>query len=148
VAHTWHPEIRDRVKVHDLRKPLPFKSAFFDFVMCNAVIQHINPDDVHKVVLPELVRVLQPKGVLELMFKNGKGTITVYDKDFCTHRCFQLFEENEILKTLNKCGMELIKAEGKELGGVMWFVDPKSIRHCVMFLRKTGANKDVVRTNK
>ncbi len=34
----------------------------FDFAMCNSVIQHINSDDVHAMVLPELVRVIRPGG--------------------------------------------------------------------------------------
>jgi SAM-dependent methyltransferase len=136
VAHKWHPEIKERVSVHDLREPLSFEDNSFDFAMCNAVIQHIDPCRVYDTVLPELVRTLKPGGVMQLMFKSGSGTETLYDKDYDAHRCFQLFEENQMLAMLKEHGMELIEAEGEKLGGVMWFVDPKHSRHCAMFLRK------------
>ncbi len=138
VANEWHPEIRNRLKLHDLRAPLPFEDACFDFVMCNAVIQHIESEYVFKTVLPEFVRVLRPKGILQLMFKNGVGTEIVYDKDYCSDRCFQLYEENEILNALENRGMSLVKAKHNRLGGLMEFVDPKGSHHCVMFLRKNG----------
>ena len=136
IANEWHPEIQNRLKVHDLRKPLPFEDACFDFVMCNAVIQHIEPDDVFETVLPEFVRVLRPKGILQLMFKNGVGTEVVYDKDYCANRCFRLYEENEILDALENRGMNLVESEHDRLGGLMRFVDPKGSHHCVMFLCK------------
>lgn len=136
IARKWHPEIRDKVAVHDLRKPLPYASASFDFALCNAVIQHIDPCRVYDTVLPELVRILKPGGVLQLMFKNGSGVETIYDKDYDIERCFQLFEEKRILVMLQEHGMTLIEAEGEKLGGVMWFIDPKYSRHSAMFLRK------------
>lgn len=140
VAHEWHPEIRERVSVHDLRDPLPFEDACFDFALCNAVIQHIEPCRVYNTVLPELVRILKPEGVLQLMFKNGSGTETLYDKDYDTYRCFQLYKEEQILKILREHSMELIGTKGQKLGGLMWFVDPKNSHHCVMFLRKSSPN--------
>lgn len=136
VAREWHPEIRERIAVHDLRQPLPYASASFDFAMCNAVIQHIDPCRVYDTVLPELIRVLKPGGVLQLMFKSGSGVERVYDKDYETERCFQLFEEEQILAMLQERGMTLIEAEGEKLGGIMWFIDPKHSRHSAMFLRK------------
>jgi SAM-dependent methyltransferase len=145
VAHEWHPEIQERVKVHDLRDPLPFPDGFFDFAMCNSVIQHINSDDVYAMVLPELERVIRPGGVLLLVFKSGKDTISVYDKDFCAQRCFRLFEENRILEALKMRGMRLIEDGGEELGGVMWFIDPKKIRHCATFLSKHKNEKNLFR---
>ncbi len=140
VAHEWHPEIKTRVFVHDLREPLPFENNLFDFAMCNAVIQHIDPCRVYETVLPELVRILKSGGVLQFMFKNGNGVDTLYDKDYDTQRCFQLYEEKQILKMLEERGMQLIEVEDDKLGGVMWFVDPKHSRHCVIYLRKYDAN--------
>jgi len=43
-ATRLHPEIVDRLLVMDLRKGLSFPASSFDFVMCNAVIQHIARD--------------------------------------------------------------------------------------------------------
>lgn len=142
-AREWHPEIKDWVFVHDLRKTLPFKDGHFDFVMCNAVIQHIDPQIVHTVTIPELVRVIRPGGILQLMFKCGSGTETLYDKDYDTWRCFQLFEAEEILNRLGACGMELIEGDKDRLGGVMWFVDPKNSRHSVMLTRKKDLKDQV-----
>ena len=45
LGKTWHPEIADKLSVADLREPLAFKSDFFDLVLCNAVIQHLSPQD-------------------------------------------------------------------------------------------------------
>ena len=134
----WHPELAHRVSVHNLCKPLPFGSEKFDFVTCNAVIQHISPESVYDTVIPELVRVLKPGGVLQLMFKNGEGVQTLYDKDYDTNRTFQLYNEENILWSLEKQGAKLIPANDGKLGGVMTFVDPKHSSHCVMFIRKSA----------
>jgi len=136
-ARDRHPEIADRVLVANLEQPLPFAAATFDFVACNAVIQHIAPDLVRQVVLPELPRVLRPGGVLQLMFKNGAGVLTVFDRDYGTERSFQLYDERELLGILQDCGMELIAADTpEELGGLLYFTDPKPVEHCVFFARK------------
>ncbi|MCZ6866438.1 MAG: class I SAM-dependent methyltransferase [Chloroflexi bacterium] len=74
VARQLHPEIADRVFVASLGEALPFDDNSFDFVMCNAVIQHIEPEVVRTVVFSELARVLRPDGVLQLMFKNAKAS--------------------------------------------------------------------------
>jgi SAM-dependent methyltransferase len=136
LARKLHPEISDRVKVHDLREPLPFPEAHFDFVMCNAVIQHIAPEIVYSVVLPELGRVLRPQGVLQLMFKNGEGIQTVYDKDYDVQRTFLLFDEHKLLRRLRQFDLRLIEAREGKLGGIMYFTDPKPMEHCVFYMRK------------
>ena len=132
-----HPEIAGRLSVTDLRRELPFPTSSFDFVICNAVIQHIKPEIVKKVTLPELCRVLKQDGVLQLMFKNGSGVLTVFDKDCGVERIFQLYDEHEILEALEDLGMELIESESEDqLGGLMFFTDPKHTRHCVFYMRK------------
>jgi SAM-dependent methyltransferase len=132
-----HPEIKDRLWVNDLKQELPFPDHHFDFVLCNAVIQHIEPEIVRQVVLPELCRLLKKGGVLQLMFKNGSGVLTVFDKDYETERSFQLYDEYEILRLLTNLGMELIASESDDqLGGIMFFTDPKHTRHCVFHVRK------------
>ena len=137
VASRLHPEIADNISVADLREKLPFPSASFDFVMCNAVIQHIEPDLVKTVTLPELARVLRKDGILQLMFKNGSGLLTVYDKDYGVDRTFRLYDENEILDFLDGLGLDLIESESEEqLGGIMFFTDPKPSPHCVFQMRK------------
>jgi len=132
-----HPEIADRLSVADLREELPFPTSSFDFVMCNAVIQHIEPRLVETVTLPELCRVLKRDGVLQLMFKNGRGVLSIFDKDYGTERTFQLYDERRLLKSLEKLGMALIESESEDqLGGLMFFTDPKHARHCVFYMRK------------
>ena len=137
IAIKLHPEIANRLSVTDLRGELPFPASSFDFVMCNAVIQHIKPAIVKKETLAELCRVLKRDGVLQLMFKNGSGVLTVFDKDYGVERTFQLYDEHEILEVLEGLGMELIESESEDqLGGLMFFTDPKPVRHCVSYMRK------------
>jgi ubiquinone/menaquinone biosynthesis C-methylase UbiE len=137
VARELHPQIADRVLVGSLAETLPFGDASFDFAMCNAVIQHIDPGLVHRVALPELARVLRPGGVLQLMFKHGKGLLTVFDKDYGVERSFQLYDEHELMDTLRLWGMALVERESPEqLGGLLYFTDGKSVDHCLGFFRK------------
>ena len=139
VAKELHPEIADRVSVADMREPLSFENDSFDFVACNAVIQHIEPDVVRDVVLPELTRVLRPGGVLQLMHKNGDGVISVFDKDYGVDRTFRLYDEREMLRVLQGRGMTLIEAASpQELGGFLYLTDPKQVDHCLFYARKEG----------
>ena len=108
MAKQLHPEIADRVSVADMRYPLNFPNRGFDFIICSAVIQHIAPDRVFDVTLPELARVLRPNGVLQLMFKNWHGVKTVFDRDYGVERSFQLYDEHEILETLSGCDIRLV----------------------------------------
>ncbi len=136
-AKELHPEIADRVWTADLRQPLEFPNEDFDFVICNAVIQHMEPEFVFETTLPELARVLKPSGVLQLEFKNGQGLMTIYDHDYGVERSFQLYDENEILQALESHGLTLIEADDSDkLSGVMYFTDPKPADHCVFYVRK------------
>ena len=135
-ARRLHPEIADRVSVADLREPLDYPDASFDFVICNAVIQHIAPAIVFAVTLPELARALKPGGVLQLMFKVGSGVASVYDRDYAAERAFQLYGVDEVLDLLEERRLSIVPAEGDRLGGVMYFTDPKPTDHCVLFARK------------
>jgi SAM-dependent methyltransferase len=132
-----HPEIADRVSVADLREPLPFPDASFDFVVCNAVIQHISPDVIKNLTLPELARVLRPTGVLQIMFKNGQGVETVLDPDYDIQRTFQLYDEHEVAAILEDQGCRVLEPESEGMpGGFMYLTDMKPMRHCVFHSRK------------
>jgi len=132
-----HPEIADRLSVADLRKELRFPAASFDFVMCNAVIQHICPEIVEGVTLPEMCRVLKQGGILQLVFKKGSGVLTMFDKDYGAERTFLLYDEQELLRILESLGMELVEAESSDqLGGLMYFTDPKRVAHGAFYARK------------
>ena len=141
VARTLHPEIADRISVADLARPLDFPDESFEFVLCNSVIQHIAPDQVVDVTLPELVRVLKVGGVLQLMFKTGEGIATVYDADYQANRTFQLYDQDVLLRRLAALGTCLVPAEGDALGGVMLFHDTKPMRHCAFYSRKKNKKK-------
>ena len=137
-ARRLHPEISERVSVVDLREPLASADSSFDFVMCNAVIQHIEPAIALNTTLPEFVRILKPGGVLQLMFKYGSGIATVYDRDYGADRTFQLYGVEEVINALTTRGLRVIPEEGEKLGGIMYFKDPKPMDHCVFFARKKG----------
>ena len=137
-ARRLHPEIASRVSVADLRRPLDYPDGSFDFILCNAVIQHIDPDVALGVTVPEFARLLKRGGVLQLMFKTGQGIATVYDRDYAANRTFQLYDPEEVLGLLADRRFSIIPAEGEKLGGVMHFKDPKPMEHCVFFARKEG----------
>ena len=140
VARDQHPEIADRVLVADLGEALQFEDESFDFVVCNAVIQHIEPDLVREVVLPELARVLCPQGVLQLMFKHGQGILTMFDPAYGLERTFQLYEEDDILSILGKHNLTLIMPKSPDdLAGLLYLTDGKAVDHCLLFARKDGA---------
>ena len=135
-----HPEIADNLCVADLREPLPFEKASFDFVLCNAVIQHLPPETTEIITIPELTRVLAPDGVLQLMFKIGSGVVTVSDQAYgadSVDRSFQLYNEYRLLQILEDCGCTLVEAAGSEdLGGMLYFSDPKPMRYCAFWVKK------------
>ena len=141
LAKDRHPEIAHRLQVADLQNPLLFPDASFDLALCNAVIQHIPESVTKQVTVPELARVLRPGGVLQLMFKTGSGVETVVDTAYGEEgvaRRFQLYDENQLLETLEGCGCKLIDAgpEG-QMGGFLYFKDPKPMRYCVFWVRKS-----------
>ena len=135
-ARRLHPEIAGKVSLADLRFPLPLPGASFDFILCNAVIQHIIPEVALGITLPEFACLLDEGGVLQLMFKIGKGITTVHDKDYGVDRAFQLYPEEQVIETIETLGLHLVPAEANNLGGTMYFTDPKDSDHCVFFARK------------
>ena len=135
-ARRLHPEIADRVEVADLRKSLDHPDGSFDFVLCNAVIQHIEPEVTLGTTVPEMARVLKADGILQLMFKYGDGVATVYDRDYGADRTFQLYDVDEVLAVLEGQGLRVVPEESGKLGGIMYFKDPKPMDHCVFFARK------------
>ncbi len=137
-ARRLHPDLASRVPVADLRLPLAYPDSSFGFVLCNAVIQHIEPDTALGVTLPELARVLKGGGVLQLMFKYGDGVATVYDRDYGADRTFQLYDVEEVIRTVEEQDLSIVAGEDGKLGGAMYFRDPKPMDHCVFFARKEG----------
>ncbi len=137
-ARRLHPEISSRVSVADLREPLDYPDNYFDFVLCNAVIQHIEPGIAMGTTLAELARVLKQGGLLQLMFKYGDGIVTVHDRDYGADRMFQLYNVDDVLGVLKELALGVVPEEGDSLGGIMYFKDPKPMDHCVLFARKEG----------
>ncbi len=138
-----HPEIADRLLVANIGDTLPFRDGYFDFVTCNAVIQHLPVDTTERTTLPEFARVLAPNGVLQLMFKAGSGIVTMDDRAYGAdnvERTFQLYSEHRLLDVLENSGCSLIDADNSgQLGGLMYFDDPKPMRYCVFWVRKDQA---------
>ena len=134
-----HPFLEGRVSVGDLSRSLDFPTGAFDFVMCNAVIQHLNRRHVFGTTLPELCRIVRPGGVLQMVFKCGQGTFELYDPDYDDYRSFQLFDEHRVVAGLQSHGMELIPAKDqKSLGGLMYYINNNAIRHCAIWARKVN----------
>ena len=140
VARSLRPEFADRLRTADIQEPLPFDDAGFEVVLCNAVIQHIPREVTFSNVLPEFARVLRPGGVLQLMFKPGRGVETAVDGAYGNGgvaRSFQLYDECELLEVLAALNLLLIE-EGEDgtMGGLLYFDDNKPMRHCVFWARR------------
>ena len=132
-----HPFLEGRVKVGDLSRRVAFRTATFDFVMCNAVIQHLSEEHVYETTLPELCRITKPGGVLQLIFKCGSGTVTIHAPDYNDVRSFRLFDERRVVGALRAHGMELVPAaDRKSLGGLMYYVNNNGLKHCAFWTRK------------
>ncbi len=140
IARRLRPELAGRLQVADIADPLPFDDGSFVVVLCNAVIQHLPRESVFGSVLPDFARVLRPGGVLQLMFKPGRGVATAVDGAYGNlgvARSFVLYEEQELLEALAALRLRLIEEgpDGK-MGGLIYFDDNKPIRHCVFWARK------------
>ena len=140
VASRLRPEFADRLQVANIQDLLPFDDSSFEIVLCNAVIQHIPRDVVFAGALPEFARVLRPGGVLQLIFKTGRGVGAAVDAAYGTEgvaRSFVLYDELELLEALGTLGLRLIeeKSDGK-MGGLLYFDDNKPMRHCAFWARK------------
>ncbi|MFQ5873212.1 MAG: class I SAM-dependent methyltransferase [Dehalococcoidia bacterium] len=138
VAKERYPELEGRLLLADISSALSFPDAHFDFIICTTVIQHMAAEEVMNVTLPEFSRVLKVGGVLQLMFKSGKGIATAYDEIYGMDRSFQLYEAEKLLDRLGELGMELVAEEEDKLGGVIYYVDSKGIDTCIFFARKVG----------
>ncbi len=134
VASMLNPDLRGRLLIANLKHAIPFDDRVFDFVVNNAVIQHIDAETVTQHVLLEFHRVLRPGGVLLLAFKRGNGVLTVYDPHFETHRTFQLFDEQELLSRLVDIGFEPIEIVDDH--DMIHYVDGKGAELCILYLRK------------
>ena len=139
VARSLRPEFAGRLQVADIQAPLPFDDSSFEVVLCNAVIQHIPSDVVYAQVLPEFARVLRPGGVLQLMFKTGRGVETAVDGAYGSEgvaRSFALYDEGELLEALAALNLRLIEGPDGKMGGLLYFDDNKPMRHCIFWVRK------------
>jgi len=140
LAWTRHPEIAERVSVHDIREPLPFADASFDFAFCNSVIQHLEPEALYGGTLPEIARVLRPDGALQLIFKCGSGVLTIDDPDYGAERSFRLYEPGEVIARLAELGLTLVPPwTAGEMGGVLHCEDHRRIDTCVIWVQQGAA---------
>lgn len=137
VALELHPELKDRVSVHDLGEPLPFVDRSFDFAYCDSVVQHLTEAEVYGTLLPEAVRVLVAGGVLQLLFKCGNGIATIHDPQYYVERSFRLFDADAVAQRLSELGMRLIEQgpDGK-MGGVLHCADHRGIDIAVLWAKK------------
>ena len=134
-----HPFLEGRVRVGDLSQRIAFRTGTFDFVMCNAVIQHLSEDHVYGTTLRELCRITKLGGVLQMVFKCGRGMVTIHDPDYDDERSFRLFDERRIVTALRTYGMELVPAaDRRSLGGLMYYVNNNGLKHCAFWTRKAA----------
>ncbi|MEX2431247.1 MAG: methyltransferase domain-containing protein, partial [Dehalococcoidia bacterium] len=112
----------------------------FDYIVCDWVIQHIEPGPLLDTTLPEIARVLRPDGVLQLGFKCGEGVLSIHDPDYDAPRTFRLYDEHVLLAVLEDLGMALVEADTPdELGGVLHAQDHRHIPLCILWARKASS---------
>lgn len=133
-----HPELADRLLLADLTKPLNFPDNYFDFIICNTVIQHINLNSLVNVTFPEFARILKPNGILQLMYRSGTGTQIIHDIEFDDERSYYLYQPEEILEILAQHSLSLIPEENGSLGGVIYVTDVRPMENCIFCVRKTN----------
>ena len=129
------PHIANKLECVDISQPLGYQDQDFDFVLCNCVIQHIQPETVIHTTLAEFARILRPGGILQLMFKTGEGETIVKDPEYNVDRHFHLYQPEFIVERLADLGLHVLP-DDEEFGGVIHFVDPKPMPHCVLFAQK------------
>ncbi len=127
-------EIADLLSVHDLHLPLTFSDEFFDFIICNAVIQHLDGEAVYGQVLPEFQRVLKKGGVMLLVFKTGHGATTVWDPHFESQRTFYLYPPEELEQKTEELGF--IREVSVPGTGSFDYEDGKGVECRALYLRK------------
>lgn len=129
-----NPGLKNKVKLADISKDLPFEDSSFDLIFCVTVIQHVNQKTVFQKTFPEIKRILKPKGYFLLVFKTGKGIKKVFDPTYKVNRLFQLFNSEEVINKLKKLCFVFPK-RGK-LKKLILFKDNRNFKHCLIFVQR------------
>ena len=106
-AMAAHPDIT--FKKMDVCE-LDFPDESFDSIWCHATLLHLNDEDIVK-ALREFHRVLKPKGVLFVSFKNGEGSQEVVE-DFSSDdaRYFNFKTTDAVTAVLQETGFTEVDA--------------------------------------
>lgn len=89
-----------KVKIVDIRRPLPFPNSSVDFIYCSQVVEHLFLHDLSR-FLTECSRVLKPNGVMRILTPDLNKVIKLY-----LNSELDKFEANDHLKT--KCAADHI----------------------------------------
>jgi ubiquinone/menaquinone biosynthesis C-methylase UbiE len=84
--------------VHDLKKPLPFKDAQFDLILCRNILEHI---DDYISVLKECFRVLKKNGQIHIEVPHFTSRINYIDpthKKMFSIRTFEFFVKDSAFR--------------------------------------------------
>jgi SAM-dependent methyltransferase len=106
-AHEMHPDLS--FKRMDVRK-LDLPDAAYAAVWSNAVLLHLTDEDVIR-ALREFYRVLVPRGVIAISFKEGEGSgevLETFSADVARFYNFQTLASAELL--VRAAGFELVES--------------------------------------
>lgn len=104
IAKREHPKLS--FSYMDVRK-LNFDDESFSGAWCNAVLLHLNENDLVK-ALKEIRRVLVPRGVIAVSFKEGAGERNVIERFSTELSRFYNFKSLENLNhLLESCGFQV-----------------------------------------
>jgi SAM-dependent methyltransferase len=103
-----NPKVKTDILIK-LNERLPFANELVDFILCDNVLEHLEPKDV-LLLLKEFHRVLHPKGRIEIYVPHFTGILVKYlghhkgygVNSFCDERdMFNVIEEKLIL--ISRC---------------------------------------------
>lgn len=97
------------IKLVDLRNKFPFKDNFFDGVWARNSLHHLEPKSI-KFTLSEIKRVLKPKGILFIEWKEGEEeTITREEVAEGNERYYNLMPNSRLVQLVKESGFKIIE---------------------------------------
>lgn len=110
------------IKLHDIRKTLPYKSRSVDYVYCSHVLEHFEKWEAESILL-EMKRVMKKGGLIRIVLPDLKLMVENYKNadDFCKE--FFGFDKDK------KWGMS-----GKFIRGHQWMYDKESLKELLLLL--------------
>ncbi len=98
------------VKLSDLRNTLPYEDTFFDGIWARNSLHHLKPSELSN-AFSEIKRILKPKGILFIEWKEGKEPKTTREEIAKgKERYYNLMLKKDLVKLVKSNGFKVIKS--------------------------------------